>query len=186
MSWSRQRPNPCGWTSRPQMVVAAPLGQPPGQLGVGVVAGMSGQGGEEAVDSHELRQPPGMCDREGGGASVAEVGHGDVLFGGQGGGAEGAEDVVVGGGAGVAAGSEAVQHPQAGEGAEAVFGGVEMTEGELGELVAGQDSVLQEQPAQLAVAVGEPSGQVGHSEGDPIGPRPSCSTAGSRHPVHRR
>ena len=127
-----------------------------------------------------------MGDGEGGGASVAEVGHGDVLFGGQGGGAEGAQDVVVGGGAGVAAGSEAVQDPQAGEGAEAVFGGVEVIEGELGELVAGQHPVLQEQPAQLAVAVGEPTGQLGHPEGDPIGPRPSCSTAGSDHAHHRR
>ena len=104
-----------------------------------------------------------MGDREGGGASVAEVGHGDVLFGGQGGGAEGAEDVVVGRGAGVAAGSEAVQDAQAGEGAQPVFGGVEVVEGELGELVAGEHSVLAEQPAQLAVTVGEPSGQVSHS-----------------------
>jgi hypothetical protein len=71
-----------------------------------------------------------------------------------------------------------------GEGAEAVFGGVEVVEGELGELVAGEHPVLEEQPAQLAVTFGEPTSQVSDSEGNPIGPSSPWSTAGSRHPRH--
>jgi hypothetical protein len=61
-----------------------------------------------------------------------------------------------------------------------------MAEGELGELVAGQHPVLEQQPAQVSVTVGEPTSQLGHPKGDPIGPRPSCSTAGFRYPNHRR
>lgn len=80
---------------------------------------------------------------------------------------------MVGGRAGVAAGPEPVQHLEVGEGAEAVLGGVEMTEGELGELVAGEHSVLQEQPAEVSVAIGEPTSQRGRLEGDPIGPSPT-------------
>jgi hypothetical protein len=112
-----------------------------------VAAGVAGQGGEEPVDAQDLGQPPVMGDRERGGASVAEVGHGHALFGGQHRGPEGAEDVVVGRGAGVAAGSEAVQHAQGGEGSQPVFGGVEVVEREVGDLVAGEHSVLGQQPA---------------------------------------
>ena len=103
------------------------------------------------------------------------------MFGGQDSGAEGPEDVVVGGGAGVAAGSEAVQDAEGGEGPQAVFGGVEVLEGEPGELVAGQHLMLREQPAQLAVTFGESSGQPSHPEGNPIGSSPASTTSRSRH-----
>jgi hypothetical protein len=125
-----------------------------------VVAGVAGQGGEEPVDPEDLGQAAAVGDREGGGASVAEVGHSDALFGGQDGGAGWAEDVVVGGGAGVAAGPEAVQHPESGEGPEPLFGGVEMAEGELGELMAGEHPMLSQQPTQggdRAQSAGQPS-----------------------------
>jgi hypothetical protein len=84
---------------------------------------------------------------------------------------------VVGGRAGVAAGPEPVQHLKVGEGAEPVFGGVEMVEGELGELVAGEHPMLQQQPAQPPVAVGEPTSQRSHLEGNPIGSNPTSSTS---------
>lgn len=92
---------------------------------------------------------------------------------------------MVGSGTGVAAGPEPIQQSQAGEGAQSVLGGVEVMEGELGELVAGEYSVFPEQSAQLAVAVGEPTSQRSCFKSDPIGPSLPCSTAGSRHPVHR-
>jgi hypothetical protein len=72
-------------------------------------------------------------DRQGRGASVAQLGHPDALLGGQHRRAEWAQDVVVGRGAGVAAGPEAVQHLQSGEGAQPVLGGVQVTEGQLGQ-----------------------------------------------------
>jgi len=88
--------------------LAALLGPPQGQLDVGVVAGVAGQGGEEPVDPKNVGQAAAVGDRERGGASVAEVGHSDALFGGQDSGAGRAEDVVVGGRASVVAGLEAV------------------------------------------------------------------------------
>jgi hypothetical protein len=122
-------------------------------------------------------------DRQGGGASVAEVGDRDALFGGQHGGAGRSKDVVVGRRAAVAAGSEAVQHPQGGEGAQPVLGGVEMIEGQFGEVVAGEHSVFGQQPTQLPVACGEPTGQLGHRAGEPIRASRSETTSGCRHPI---
>jgi hypothetical protein len=100
--------------------------------------------------------------------------------GGEQGGAEGAEDVVVGGAAGAAVGAETVHHPELVEDGQAVLGGVAAREGKVDQLGGGEHPVLVEQPAQLAVAVGEPAGQ----RRQPLGG--AAPTLGRRHDRHRR
>jgi hypothetical protein len=112
---------------------------------------------------------------------VGEVGDLNALLGSQHRGAERAQDGVVGRRAGVAAGPEAVQDTKGGEGAQPVLCGVELVEGDVGELVAGEDPVLGQQPTQLSVSLGESTGQVSQLAGMPIGSNPHRTTSGRRH-----
>jgi hypothetical protein len=122
-------------------------------------------------------------DRQAGGASVAQLGNPNALFGGQHRGTQRAQHVVVGGRAGVTAGPEAVQHPQGGEGTQPILGGVQVVEGEFGELVVGEHPMVGQQPAQLPVAFGEAGGQLGQLAGLPVGASPGSTTRGCRHHI---
>ena len=93
---------------------------------------------------------------------------------------------MVGRGAGVAAGSEAVQDPKGGEDAQPVLGGVQLVEGDLGELVAGEDPMVGQQPAQLPITWGESSGQVSQPAGLTVGAGPDFTTSGCRHLITAR
>ena len=102
-----------------------------------------------------------------------------VVVGGEQGGAEGAEDVVVGGAAGGVVGSEPVDQAEPPQDGQAALGGVVVGEGELGELVGGEDPVLGQQPAQPAVAVGYPASDGGQPFG---GAGPTDGGGHQRHP----
>ena len=76
-------------------------------------------------------------------------------------GAGGAEHVVERGAAGVAAWPEPLEDLQPVQDGQAVLGGVEVGEGQVGELVGGEHPVLLEQLAQPEVTSGQSCGQVG-------------------------
>jgi hypothetical protein len=123
-------------------------------------------------------------DRQGGGAPIAQVAEADALFGGQHRGAEGAQHVVVGRRAGVAAGPEPIHDFEGGEGAQPIFGGIQVVEGQLGELVAGEHAVVGQEPAQLPITWGEPGGQGDQPAGLPVGASLFGTTSGCGH-LHR-
>jgi hypothetical protein len=100
------------------------------------------------------------------------------VVGGEQGRAEGAEDVMVGGAAGGVVGSEPVDQAEPPQDGQPVLGGVVVAEGELGELVGGEDPVLGQQPAQPVVAVGHPASDGGQSLG---GAWPADAGAHQRH-----
>ena len=141
---------------------------------------------EEAVDPDQVGEALGVGQGQGAVAAVADEGRDGVgvVVGGEQGGAEGAEDVVVGGAAGGVVGPEPVDQPEPLQGGQAVLGGVAVAEGELGELVGGEDPVLGQQPAQLPVAVGHPAGDGGQPFGGArptdVSRSPSTTSCGRR------
>src|SRR6266511_4194670 len=139
---------------------ATPLRPPGGQGPVSPVAGGAGEGGEEPVDGDQVVQLLPVRDAKGVVAAVPHPGRVEAAAGGEHPRAGGAEDVVVGGGAQVAAGPEPLQHSEAVQDDQAVLGGVEVGEGEVGELVGGEHAVLVHQLAQPQVPRGQPGRQV--------------------------
>ena len=118
-------------------------------------AGVASEGTEPAVDPEQMGKARAGGQAQGSAAQVGRFGCLDASLGGHERGAGDPEGVVPGLGADERVPAEPVEHAEAGEAKQPALGDIEAREGELGDLVRGENLMLGEDGDETTVPVGE-------------------------------
>ena len=136
---------------------ASSLGPPLLESGPRAAACRAGERGEEAVGAHQVGQPLARRQVVDEGAAPGRHVELEAGVGGHESRAEGTEGPVERAGLAPGLGAEAVEHGEGVQLGQAHAGPALAGEGDVGDLAGGEDAVLVEQAAQVAVALGDAS-----------------------------